>query len=157
MKLTDSQVMALRDIVARYMRLEDEPQEFVDVAKDVTTTTPGLLTALMEAQAPSTSIFVLGIVSQRDKRPYVQLSDTNGMLAQVTANQARSIASDLYTMASRAEMDAIFLRFMTEKVGIGDDRAGMAMVDLRNYRHDLDMSDEAERFIDGPDGKEPKR
>jgi hypothetical protein len=43
LRLTRSQQMALVDILIAYCRLKDEPQEFVDVVKDCTTTTGELL------------------------------------------------------------------------------------------------------------------
>lgn len=45
-RMTRSQQMALVDILVAYMRIDDEPQEFVDVSTD-TTTTPGELLRLI--------------------------------------------------------------------------------------------------------------
>lgn len=43
LRLTRSQQMALIDVLIAYVRLADQPQEFVDVANNVTTTTGELL------------------------------------------------------------------------------------------------------------------
>lgn len=49
LRLTRSQQMALIDLLIAYIRLPDEPQEFVDVAEDVTTGTGQLLHLIAEA------------------------------------------------------------------------------------------------------------
>jgi hypothetical protein len=51
LRLTRSQQMALLDILLVYVRLPDEPQEFVDVLRDVTTTTGELLQLIGNAIA----------------------------------------------------------------------------------------------------------
>ena len=43
LRLTNSQRMALTDVLLSYIQLTDQPQEFLDVAKDITTTTGDLL------------------------------------------------------------------------------------------------------------------
>lgn len=43
LRLTRSQQMALIDVLIAYIRLPDEPQEFVDVVEDVTTSAGQLL------------------------------------------------------------------------------------------------------------------
>jgi hypothetical protein len=45
-RLTRSQQMALVSILVHYAQLQDEPQNFVDVGNDVTTTTGELLTLI---------------------------------------------------------------------------------------------------------------
>lgn len=57
--------------------------------------------------------WVNGIVSSRDKQPYVQLSNEKGMIAQLSMGQARKIAMDILVMCSRTEMDAMLHRFMS--------------------------------------------
>ena len=44
LRATRSQQMALIDVLLTYMRLKDEPQEFLNVSEDVVTTTSDLLT-----------------------------------------------------------------------------------------------------------------
>lgn len=51
--------------------------------------------------------WVNGIVSNRDKQPYIQLSNEEGMIAQLTVGQARTIAQDMLIMASRCECDSM--------------------------------------------------
>jgi hypothetical protein len=48
-RLTRSQQMALIDVLITYIRLADEPQEFVDVVEDVTTGTGQLLHLIAQA------------------------------------------------------------------------------------------------------------
>jgi hypothetical protein len=79
------------------------------------------------------NFWVSGIVSQRDKEPYVQLANENGLIAQLTMAQGRIIAMDILTQCSRAEMDAMVLKFM-DKLGAGPD-AGVAMMgEFREFR-----------------------
>jgi hypothetical protein len=51
LRLTRSQQMALLDILIVYVQLSEEPQEFVDVVRNVTTTTGELLHLLGNAVA----------------------------------------------------------------------------------------------------------
>jgi hypothetical protein len=57
--------------------------------------------------AESLEIWVNGIVAVRDNRPYVQLSTTKGIVAQLTISQVRKVATDMMTIAYRTEMDAM--------------------------------------------------
>lgn len=43
LRLTTSQRMALTDVLLSYIQLRDQPQEFLDVVNDITTTTGDLL------------------------------------------------------------------------------------------------------------------
>lgn len=49
LRLTRSQQMALIDVLIGYVRLNDQPQEFLDVSHDVTTTSGELLRLVSEA------------------------------------------------------------------------------------------------------------
>ena len=51
-RLTRSQQMALLDVLITYVRLADEPQDFVDVLRDVTTGTGELLHLIAQAGMP---------------------------------------------------------------------------------------------------------
>lgn len=74
--------------------------------------------------------WVNGIVSQRDKQPYLQLSNEKGMIAQLTMRQARQIAMDMLVMCSRTEADAMLVKFFNKKVAL--------MQEFRDYRAELD-------------------
>ena len=50
--------------------------------------------------------WVNGIVAVRDGKPYVQLSNEKGMIAQLSMSQTRQIAMDMLQMA-RAEAEAL--------------------------------------------------
>lgn len=82
--------------------------------------------------------WVNGIVSQRDKQPYVQLSNDKGMIAQLSMAQARKIAMDILVMASRTEADSMLLKFFS-KNEFPEQAAGVLMVEFRDFRHELDM------------------
>ena len=52
-----------------------------------------------------TAFWVDGIVAMRDKQPYIQLSNTEGIIAQLSLSEARQIAMDILGMAARTEME----------------------------------------------------
>lgn len=80
--------------------------------------------------------WVNGIVAQRDKQPYVQLSNEKGIIAQLTMGQARQIAQDILVMCSRTEADSMILNFF-EKSPVPE--AGPAiMQEFREFQAKLD-------------------
>jgi hypothetical protein len=82
--------------------------------------------------------FVNGIVSTRDEKPYIQLSNEKGMIAQLSMGQARQIANDIMLMCSRAEADAMIIKFFLKtKLPMG--AVGELLQDFRDFRHELDM------------------
>lgn len=81
--------------------------------------------------------WVNGIVSQRDKQPYIQLSNEKGMIAQLTMNQARQIAMEIFVMASRTEADAMILKFFS-KMEFNPQAGAMLMQEFRDFRAQLD-------------------
>lgn len=87
------------------------------------------------------NFWVNGIVAQRDKQPYIQLSNDKGMIAQLSMSEARAIAHDILVMASRTEMDAMVLGFFS-KLQLPSDTeqqaAAAMMQEFRNYRARLD-------------------
>lgn len=88
-------------------------------------------------------IWVNGIVAVRDGKPYVQLSNENGIIAQFSISEARQIANDIVTMASRTEADAMIHQFFAKR-GLPAEASGQLMVEFRDFRHELDMN-KAER------------
>ena len=89
-------------------------------------------------QPESKGIFVNGIVSARNKRPYIQLSTTDGINMQLSMAEARKIAYDMLTMCSRTEADAMIIKFFDKKE-FPEGAAAAVMMDFRDYRHELDM------------------
>lgn len=87
--------------------------------------------------APAEHFFVNGIVAQRDKQPYIQLSNENGMIAQLTMAQAQQVAHDILVMAARTEMDAMVLKFFSAEE-FPDGAAAALMMQLRDFRAELD-------------------
>lgn len=72
------------------------------------------------------------VVSMRDGRPLVDCS-WMGMLAQISPEQARSIASGLVESASEAETDSATMRFFKE-TGLPDEKAAHAVHEIRQLR-----------------------
>ena len=83
------------------------------------------------------NFWVNGIVAQRDKQPYIQLSNEKGMIAQLTMAQARQVAHDILVMASRTEADAMLIKFF-DKQEFPKEAAGALLVDFREFRAGLD-------------------
>jgi hypothetical protein len=98
--------------------------------------------------------WVNGIVARRDHQPYIQLSNEKGMIAQMSMAQAHKVAMDILTMAARTEMDAMLLRFCSEK--LENENAGQGMMVLfRDYRMELDQ-EKVEGMMQDPDSGEIK-
>jgi hypothetical protein len=92
------------------------------------------------------SIWCNGIVSARDKKPYVQIM-FEGKMVQLSMTDTRQFATDLMQSAGRAEADAILFRFF-EKLEMKD-ALGFLMQEFRDFRHELD-EDKAERPNEPP-------
>ena len=95
------------------------------------------------------NFWVNGIVSHRDKKPYIQLSNENGIFAQLSMSEARHIAGDILLMASRTEADAMLHRFIA-KMDLGeksDQTAALLMQEFRDFRAELD-AEQVEHGID---------
>ena len=96
------------------------------------------------------SLLVTGLVAARDKQPYIQISNDKGIVAQLSMAQARSVAMDILTMASRTEADAMILKFFSRSEF--PENAGAAlMVQFRDFRHELD-SEQVEKSEENPEG-----
>jgi len=81
--------------------------------------------------------WVNGIVSHRDKQPYIQLSNEKGMIGQFSMSEARQVAHDILTMCARTEADAMIHQFFSEK-GFPDGAGAAIMTDFREFRAKLD-------------------
>ena len=90
--------------------------------------------------------WVNGIVAVRDGKPYIQLSNEKGMIAQLSMSETRQIAMDMLVMAARTEMDSMLHRFCKES-GFPAETFGMMMMAFRDYRAELD-AEKAERSED---------
>ena len=84
------------------------------------------------------NFWVQGIVSHRDKQPYVQLANGERMIAQLTIAQARTIAKDIVVSASYAEADAMLHRFFIAR-DLPMEALAALMMDFRDFRHALSM------------------
>ena len=89
------------------------------------------------------SFWVNGIVAQRDKQPYIQLSNENGMLGQFTMAEARNVANDILTMCARTEADAMIMKFFDTN-DFPENAAAVLMQNFRDFRANLD-DEEVER------------
>jgi hypothetical protein len=93
----------------------------------------------MSDEAPKGITFwVNGIVAARNMQPYIQLSNENGMIGQLTMSEARKVAMDILVMASRTEADALILKFMEEKLEATPAANAAVMQAFRDYRMAID-------------------
>lgn len=81
--------------------------------------------------------WVNGVVAVRDKKPYIQLSNENGMIAQLSMSQTRQIAMDMLQMAARTEADAMLIEFF-KRHEFPDEAAARLMQMFRDFRAELD-------------------
>ena len=100
--------------------------------------------------------FVNGVVAQRDKQPYVQLSNEKGIIAQLSMAQARHIAMDILVMCSRTEADAMILTFF-KRNEFPDGAAEHLMQMFREYRMELDQEKIEASWHDPETGEEKGR
>jgi len=97
---------------------------------------------------------VNGIVSHRDKQPYIRLFQDDKQIAQLSMAEARNFAKDIEIMASRTEADAMILKFFeSEKIPM--EVAAMLMQQFRDFRFKLDMQPVG-KVISDPDAKPDK-
>jgi len=92
------------------------------------------------------NFWVNGIVAVRDSKPYIQLSNEKGMIAQLSMSETRQIAMDMLVMAARTEADAMIVKFFADK-GLPGEAASLLLVEFRDFRAALD-AEKAERSID---------
>jgi hypothetical protein len=89
-------------------------------------------------QKKTGQFWVNGVVAIRDHKPYVQLSNEKGMVAQFSMSEARQVAMDILQMAARTEADAMILKFF-KKSEFPDGAAAALMQEFRDFRADLDQ------------------
>jgi hypothetical protein len=82
------------------------------------------------------NILVNGIVSHRDKQPYIQL-DIDGHMVQMSMAEARNIARDIEVMCARTEADAMIHKFFADQQ-FPEGANAAVMVAFREFRNKLD-------------------
>lgn len=94
------------------------------------------------------NITVDSIVAVRNKEPYVRLF-VDDKPYQLSMAEARKVANDIVVQCSRAEADAMILRFFNNNE-FPDGAAAALMQDFRDFRLALD-SERPEAFYVDPD------
>jgi hypothetical protein len=125
---------------------EDARHGYCGNCHDFTASPPGNV-----PNAGATHVFVDGIVSARDREPYVRLM-VNGEKAQFSIAEARKVAMDLLTMAARTEADAMVLAFFS--ASSFPEGAGAAI--MQEFRYFRQRQDEktVEQIVTDPDSGE---
>lgn len=92
------------------------------------------------------AFWVNGIVAVRDGMPYIQLSNENGIICQLSMSETRQVAADMLQMAARTEADAMIHKFF-QKEQFPQGASDEVMVAFRDFRAELD-AEKAERASD---------
>lgn len=82
------------------------------------------------------TISIASIVSSKDRKPYVQIQWSE-LKAQLSPTEARQHAYNILECANAAEMDAILVRFLSDKVGLDDVNVATILSEFRSYREEL--------------------
>lgn len=99
-------------------------------------------------------ISVSGIVAARNQEPYVQVTKDGELVLQVNMSEARKIAGDILLAASRAEADAMIIRFFAEH-DFPKEAAGALLISFRDFRLGLDL-DVPQGSYSPPDDNAPE-
>ena len=92
------------------------------------------------------NIIVNGIVSHRDRQPYIQI-DIDGHLVQMSMSQARNVARDIEVMCARTEADAMIHKFFSAK-DYPEGAGAALMLAFRDFRAKLDQEDVEKTRVD---------
>jgi hypothetical protein len=128
---------------------EDERHGYCAVCHQFTASPPGNL-----PNAGDTHVFVDGIVSARDKQPYVRIV-VNGEKAQLSIAEAHKIANDIIKIAARTEADAMVLKFF-DRSEFPPGAAAAIMMDFRYFRQELDDEPVEQMTVDPDSGESVK-
>ena len=99
-------------------------------------------------------VMINGIVSHRDQQPYVQMSNTDGIFAQLSMAQARNVAIDMLQMCARTEADAMLLKFFSTEE-FPEAACHALLIAFRDFRAKLD-DEQIQTFREDPDTGEKK-
>lgn len=90
--------------------------------------------ALRSKAGPTgTDITVSTLLSSRTKEGRIEFT-LNGELTQMDLGKAREVINMLQGAVEAAISDELLYRFLTEKVGMEPERAGVALIDFRELR-----------------------
>ena len=81
----------------------------------------------------ATSIEIGTLLSQRTKHGMVEVA-VNGERTQMDLDKAREVLGMLSSAIEAAVSDQLIYQFLTEKVGMSDERASTALLDFREMR-----------------------
>lgn len=102
----------------------DEGREVIDMHGIALRSKPGSANA---------DITVNTLVSARTKTARIDFT-MNGELTQMDLDKAREVVGMLQGAVEAAISDELLYRFLTEKIGMDPERAGMALIDFRELR-----------------------
>lgn len=74
------------------------------------------------------------------QEPYVQITiklRDEVRITQITPQNARELAMNLFECAEAADMDAMVIRFFQERLHFSLDKAARVILDLRDFRDEL--------------------
>jgi hypothetical protein len=82
---------------------------------------------------PETNIEISTLLSSRTKEGRVELA-VDGQLTQMDLTKAREIVDMLQDAIEAAVSDELIYKFLTQKIGLDEQRAGAALLDFRELR-----------------------
>jgi hypothetical protein len=98
------------------------------------------------------NFWVNGIVSHSDGQPKIQLSNENGIFAQLSMGEARAIANNIMLMCARTEADALLLAFC-RKMEFPEQTGAVMMQKFRDFRAAIDDEVVETGYDKGPEEK----
>jgi hypothetical protein len=98
------------------------------------------------------NFWVNGIVSHSDGQPKIQLSNEEGIFAQLSMGEARAVANNIMLMCARTEADALLVAFC-RKMEFPDEGAMVLMREFRDFRAAIDDEVVETGYDKGPEEK----
>ena len=89
---------------------------------------------------PTVDVWINGMVAASTLQPRIELMSSTGIRMTWSVAEARKIANDIVTMASRTEADAMIIKFFG-KAEFPPQAAVHMMREFRDYRAELDREE----------------
>jgi len=82
------------------------------------------------------TIWAHSIFGAKTRKGLVGLTVGDRRPVYMSPEEARSVAADLLQVATAAETDEVLMRWLHERMGLDDERAGQVLQDLRKMREE---------------------
>jgi hypothetical protein len=85
-------------------------------------------------------VWVTALFGAHAEEPLVQITVADGVFRQMTPDQARNLARNLFMAADASESDAFIYQLIMKKLGGTMEMASAIIKEFRDYRRELDQS-----------------